>query len=203
MTLEVRPKAVLLDLLMATMDSLTVWADAARGSDLGMRWRDAVTQAMIDAGSYTPYEQIVSDAADGLGLDRLAVKRLWAAWAHMRRWPDAEIVDELDVPYAFVSNCSSRLAAVAVEAGGLHPAFTLSAEEAGWYKPRPEAYHRACERFGVEPAEARFVAGAPYDAIGADAAGLPTALVRRRDPDRPLPARIRLVDALVDALVDG
>jgi len=194
------PRAILLDLLMATMDSMGVWALAAADHDLGLRWRDAVTRAMVEAGRYTPYERLVTDAAGAVGLDGAAPNRLWAAWPHMRRWPDAAILEELGVPYGFVTNCSSSLAAQAVAAGGLHPAFTLSAEEAGWYKPCPEAYHLACERFGVPPADVRFVAGAPYDAIGADAAGVPTLLVRRRDPDRPLPDRIPIVETLREAL---
>lgn len=191
---------ILLDLLMATMDSVSVWALAAADHDLGLRWRDAATRAMIEAGRYTAYERLVTDAAGALGLDVATSNRLWAAWPHMRRWPDAAILDELAVPYAFVTNCSSRLAAMVVAASGLHPAFTLSAEEAGWYKPRREAYHAACDRFGVPPADARFVAGAPYDAIGADAAGIPTRLVRRRDLDRTLPDRIPIVDTLREAV---
>jgi HAD superfamily hydrolase (TIGR01493 family) len=194
------PHVILLDLLMATMDSMSVWALAAADHELGLRWRDEVTRAMIEAGRYTPYERLVTDAAGALGLDVAASNRLWAAWPHMRRWPDAAVLDELAVPYAFVTNCSWRLAAMVVEAGGLRPAFTLSAEEAGWYKPRREAYHVACDRFGVSPTDARFVAGAPYDALGADAAGIPTRLVRRRDPDRPLPDRIPVVDTLREAV---
>lgn len=105
---------ILLDLLMATMDSVSVWAEAAGDQDLGLRWRDAVSRAMIEAGRYTPYERLVTDAAGALGLDSAPSNRLWAAWPHMRRWPDAAILDELAVPYAFVTNCSSRLAAMAV-----------------------------------------------------------------------------------------
>lgn len=200
MTAAAGRRVVLLDLLMATMDSMDAWATAAGGPDVGLRWRHAVTRAMIEAGRYTPYERLVTDAAGALGLDGAASDRLWAAWPRMRRWPDAAILDEAGMPYAFVTNCSSELAAIAVAAGGLRPAFVLSAEQTGWYKPRPQAYQAACDRFGVSPADARFVAGAPYDAIGADTAGLPTVLVRRRETDRAVPARIRVVDTLRDAV---
>ncbi|MBW3613076.1 MAG: haloacid dehalogenase, partial [Chloroflexi bacterium] len=64
MTAEARPGLLLLDLLMATMNSMDAWATAAGGRDLGLRWRDAVTRAMMEAGRYIGYERLVTDAAD-------------------------------------------------------------------------------------------------------------------------------------------
>jgi 2-haloacid dehalogenase len=186
---------------MATMDSISVWASAAGDRDRGLAWRDAVTERMIAAGRYVPYERLIADAAADLGLDPGAPDRLTDAWAAMRPWPDAEDLRTLEVPYAFLTNCSARLAAAAVDRSGLRPVFALSAEEASWYKPRPEAYRAAVERLRVTPSDVLFVAGAAYDAIGAGAAGLPTVLVRRRDPDRPLPERITVVETLREAVV--
>jgi len=88
----------------------------------------------------------------------------------------------------------------AAERSGLEPAFTLSAEEAGWYKPREEIYRLACERMGAPAGEIRFIAGAPYDALGAAAAGLRTALVARRPLERGLPVGIATVTSLEHAL---
>ena len=102
--------------------------------------------------------------------------------------------------YAFVTNCSSELAAVAVERAGLRPKFTLSAEEAGWFKPRREAYALAVERLGLAATQVQFVAGAAYDAIGASNAGLSTTLVARRPLLEPLPEEVRVVGSLTEAL---
>ena len=197
---ELPASAVLVDLLMATMDSISVWVQAAGNRETGLAWRDAVTARMLAAGEYIPYEGLLEQGAATVRIDSGAVSRLRQAWMAMDPWPDVAALDRLTVPYAFVTNCSSELAAIAVARSGLSPAFTLTAEEAGWYKPRPGAYLAACDRFGVTPAVARFVAGAAYDAIGADAAGLRTVLVRRREPDRPLPARIPVVDTLPEAV---
>lgn len=195
-----RPGAVLLDLLMATMDSMTVWADAAGDRDRGLAWRDAVTERMIAAGRYVPYERLVADAAVDLGLDPGAPDRLADAWAGMRPWPDAGALARLRVPYAFVTNCSAELGAVAAGRSGLAPTFTLTAEEAGWYKPRPEVYRLACGRIGAPAPEVRFVAGAAYDAEGARRAGLDVRLVQRRTAPAELDPAVTIVRSLAEVL---
>lgn len=196
------PRALLLDLLMATMDSITTWSTAAGDRDRGLAWRDAVTARMIEAGGYTSYDELVAAAADELGLPPEAPTALRAAWSRMRRWPDAAALASLDIPYAFVTNCSSDLAAVAVERSGLQPVFTLAAEEAGWFKPRREIYLMAADRLDTGPGTIRFVAGAAYDANGASAAGLSTILVSRRGLQQPLNTEIRVVDSLVKVVAD-
>jgi 2-haloalkanoic acid dehalogenase type II len=188
---------------MATMDSISTWSSAAGDRGRGLAWRDAVSERMIAAGRYVPYDELVVAAAAALHLPPEAPDRLRAAWTGMRRWPDADALKALSIPYAFVTNCSQDLANEAALRSGLEPAFTLSAEEAGWYKPRAEIYRLACERIGADPAEVRFVAGAPYDALGAAAAGLPTVLVARRPLERRLPDGIASVTSLEDALAAG
>lgn len=185
---------------MATMDSMTAWSTAAGDRALGLAWRDAVTDRMVGAGEYVPYEGLVTDAATVLGLPPDATRKLWLAWRQMRPWPDVDAIARLEIPYAFVTNCSADLATIAAERSGLQPAFTLSAEEAGWFKPRREIYRLACERMGAEPANVRFVAGAAYDAIGASDAGLRAVLVARRPRDAVLPATIAVASSLDEAL---
>lgn len=194
-------QALLLDLLMATMDSMSVWAAAADDWTIGLAWRDAVTQRMTQSRRYVPYDSVVADSARDLGLAAEAPRRLRDAWSQMRPWPDAAVVRQAPVPYAFVTNCSKELGLLAAVRSGLEPAFTLSAEEAGWYKPSPEIYRLACERVGADPVDVAFVAGAPYDARGASVAGLQTIFVeRRRTAERLSPSVIRVPD-LREALV--
>jgi 2-haloacid dehalogenase len=82
----------------------------------------------------------------------------------------------------------------------LQPAFTLSAEEAGWYKPRPEIYVAACRRLGESPADVRYVAGTAYDAAGAAAVGLDAFLVARRPDSHGVPAGISIARTMGEAL---
>lgn len=192
--------AVLFDLLMAVMDSLAVWTAAAAGDrGRGLAWRDAVTRRMRAAGRYVAYETVVTAGAWEAGLGPEAVAELMRRWSTMDPWPDAASVTRLRVPYAFVTNCSVALGAEAAARSRLTPAFVLSAEEAGWYKPRPEIYRLACERIGAAPAETLFVAGSPYDADGARDAGLRVLLVRRR-ADLERPAGIPTVGSLSEAI---
>jgi 2-haloacid dehalogenase len=193
-------RAVLFDLLMGVMDSLQVWTVAAGDRERGLSWRDAVTARMVAAGRYVPYEELLVDGAADGGLPRAAVAELLDGWQRMAPWPDASAIGRLSVPYAFVTNCSKELASVAAERSGLEPAFTLSAEEAGWYKPRAEIYRLGCERIGVPPEGIRFVAGAPYDALGASSAGLRAVLVSRRPTEPELTADIAVVSTLQEAL---
>ena len=188
---------VLLDLLMAVMNSLEVWSAAAGGRGRGLAWRDAVTARMIAAPLYVPYEDLVRTAAVDLGLPNAAVSDLFDRWPTMTPWPDAAVLSRLTVPYAFVTNCSAELATAAVDRSGLDPAFTLSAEEAGCYKPNARIYQLACLRLGTTPARTLFVAGAPYDGVGARNAGLNVAIVNRR-PDRPMPPKIEIVESLAE-----
>lgn len=184
-----RPRAVLLDLLMAVMNSLETWSTAAGDRDTGLAWRDAVTDRMRAAHRYVEYLELVADGAAAVGLDPASADWLLEAWREMEPWPDASHLATLGVPYAFVTNCSEELAMLAAGRSGLAPRFTLSAERAGWYKPRPEVYRQAVERIGASPGQVLFIAGAPYDAEGARRAGLQAALVVRRTlTEMPHPA---------------
>jgi HAD superfamily hydrolase (TIGR01493 family) len=197
----VAPRAVLFDLLMAVMNSLETWSRAA-GGEIGITWRDAVTDRMRAADAYVPYDALVEEAASDLGLPPTAVRRWRDGWALMRPWPDAAALARLSLPYAFVTNCSTALAGQASRRSGFAPRFTLSAEEAGWYKPSAEIYRQACARIGSDPGHTLFVAGADYDAAGADAAGLTAWLVPRRPLARHLQTGIRRLRSLEDLVAD-
>ena len=189
---------VLFDLLMAVMNSVAVWQEAAPDAATGLQWRDTVTARMSTAGRYTDYERLVTDAATAQGLPPTTADRLFEAWSRMEPWPDAAVVVDCPVPYAFVTNCSARLAESAARASGLEPTFVLSAERSGWFKPAPEAYQEACRLLGTAPNRTLFVAGSPYDAEGARRAGLGSILVRRRSDHRPINASTSVVESLAE-----
>jgi 2-haloalkanoic acid dehalogenase type II len=194
-------QGVLFDLLMGVMNSLEPWQSAAGDPDRGLRWRDAVTARMVAARRYVPYEDLVADSAAELGLPRRAPAQLKDRWTEMEPWPDAAAVSRLSLPYGFVTNTSTALARIAAGRSRLQPQFTISAEEAGWFKPDPATYRAACERLGTDPAVTAFVAGSPYDAAGAQAAGLQAWLILRRSDHRAPGAGIPVATSLEEVVV--
>lgn len=194
-------QGVLLDLLMAVMDSLELWSAAAGDRRQGLAWRDAVTARMVADPSYAPYEDLVGTAAGELGLPARAAADLFDRWAEMSPWPDTAAISGLTLRYGFVTNCSEELAAIAAHRSGLRPAFALSAEEAGWYKPDARIYREACRKLGSPPERTLFVAGSVYDSEGARRAGLRASLIVRRTDQRLPDARIPAVTSLEEIVV--
>ncbi|MDQ3937995.1 MAG: HAD-IA family hydrolase [Chloroflexota bacterium] len=199
-------RGALFDLLMAVMDSLAVWALAAGDRERGLAWRDAVTDRMTALHEYQPYDELVVLEAARLGLPAAAPDELFRRWTSMRPWPDAAALKRLELPFGFLTNCSASLARLAAERSQLEPRFSLSAEEIGCYKPDPRAYRAGCERLGTPPEQALFVAGTPYDARGAAAAGLQARLVVRRPEQAEAVwavATYASLDDVVDRIRDG
>lgn len=60
---------------------------------------------------------------------------------------------------------------------------SLSADEAGYWKPRPEPYHHAATACGVDPAQVALVAVHSWDIHGANRAGLTTGYASRLERD--------------------
>jgi 2-haloalkanoic acid dehalogenase type II len=196
-----RVDGVLVDLLMAVMNSIDVWSAAARDPRRGLAWRDAATARMSGAGAYVPYEALVADAAGDVGLHRDAAAVLVQRWSAMEPWPDAAVIARLSLPYGFVTNCSMSLARLAARRSRLSPRFVLSAEEAGSYKPHAAIYREGCRRLGTHANRTLFVAGSPYDAKGARAAGLQAVLVRRRSDQHTRAGSAIPVAGSLDAIV--
>ena len=65
--------------------------------------------------------------------------------------------------------------------------------EVGLHKPQPEIYLLACERLGVEPAEAVFVDDLRENCAGAEAVGMTAVL--HREPDETVGELERLLGA--------
>ena len=169
---------MLFDLLTALLDSWTLWNKVAGGADRGRAWRAAYLRITYRTGAYRPYEALVAEAADAVGLPRRLADDLDARYAELRPWNDApEVLAELaaaGLRLGVVTNCSERLGRVAAERTGARFDVLVTAERAGVYKPDPRAYRLALHELGVPPERCLFVAGSAYDLTGTAAVGLPT-----------------------------
>jgi epoxide hydrolase-like predicted phosphatase len=79
---------------------------------------------------------------------------------------------------------------------GLFDATVISGE-VGMHKPQPEIYRLACERLGVEPADAVFVDDLRENCAGAEAVGMTAVL--HRDPARTIAELERLLGVALSA----
>lgn len=116
------------------------------------------------------------EAAAAVGLPLDASATLVARYAELAPWPEAhEVLHTLQgrLPLAVVTNCSENLGRIAAACTGCRFDAVVTAERAGFYKPRPQPYRLALDELGFAPGECLFVAGSAYDLFGAAAVGLP------------------------------
>jgi 2-haloacid dehalogenase len=87
----------------------------------------------------------------------------------------------LGIRLVTLSNGSASVAEALFDRAGIREHFErlLTVEDAGRWKPAPEAYAYALQECGVDPEDAMLVAVHPWDIDGASRAGLATAWVSR------------------------
>jgi len=170
-------EAVVFDLLTALLDSWSVWNRAAGSDADGSRWRRTYLELTYGCGAYRPYENLVREAAARAGVTESAADALVMHWGTLQPWPEvSRVLSDLTtsgVRLGVVTNCSISLGRRAADRVGIPFAAVVTAEEAGYYKPRPEPYRAVLDRLGTDPARTLFVAGSPADIPGAAGVGMP------------------------------
>ena len=203
-----RYDAVLFDLLTALVDSWTLWNRIAGSAEDGKRWRSAYLRNTYRTGPYRPYETLVAEAAEEVGLPRRLADDLAAGYASLEPWPEVRgVLHSLGsvVPLGVVTNCSEGLGRVAAARTDVDFNVLVTAEGAGFYKPHPQPYRIALETLGVPAERCLFVAGSPYDLFGTKAVGLAAYWHDRvgmpAPPDAATPVwRERMLTPLLDIL---
>jgi len=167
-----RYAAIGFDLLTALLDTWSLFADVARGRELGMRWH-AASQSLLRGRPYRPFEDIVRDAADSVGIERPQADELLSRWGESAPWPDVPgVLSRLSAYTRFiVTNCSERLGALAAARVGKFD-LVMTAERAGAYKPDPRPYRAALDALNLNRKHVLFVAGSAHDIGGASRAGM-------------------------------
>lgn len=173
---ERRYDAVVFDLLTALIDSWTLWNAAAGSESDGLRWRRKYLELTYGQGAYQPYEDIVRAAAEQSGVGRHRADELVRRWHELPPWPETvSVLGQLvrRVPLGVATNCSIELGRRAAARCQVAFVAVVTAEEAGFYKPRPEPYQMVLAKLGTAPAHTLFVAGSAADVPGAKGAGMP------------------------------
>jgi len=164
--------AVGFDLLTALLDTWSLWSDVAGDRPLGMRWH-AASQELLRGKRYRPFEDIVRESANQVGIDPKGASDLLRRWGEFEVWPDVPpVMERLEGTRRFiVTNCSRKLGRLAAFPAGRFE-LVMTAEEAGAYKPDPLPYRMALDRLDLDPAEVLFVAGSAHDVGGAARTGM-------------------------------
>ncbi len=168
-------KAVMFDLLTALLDSWTLWNSVAGSSEAGFAWRGKYLELTYEAGAYRDYGAIIHESAQRAGLPAAHARALIDHWSELAPWPEtAEVLRALGakVPIAVATNASVALGRVAADAVGVPIDVLVTAEAAGFYKPRPEPYRMALEQLGLPASQVLFVAGSAADVPGASGVGM-------------------------------
>ena len=185
-----KPRAIIFDLLTALLDSWTLWdasvpSSHSSSSDIGRTWRARYLELTFGCGSYVPYESLVRQAAQDVGLPDSAPDDLLENWDHLAPWPEvAAILPRLRSKgylLGTVTNCSTEFGQRAAkrawggvdkDEGKMTWDAVVTAEQAGFYKPVREVYEACLKAFGVDASEVLFVAGSAGDVEGASKAGM-------------------------------
>ena len=191
--------AVLFDLLTALLDSPSLWNAVAGDEAAGRRWRAEYLRITYRCGGYRPYEDLVAEAAETVGLPRSLASALDARYAELEPWPGAtqalRTLAGSSIRLGIVTNCSERLGRIAAGKVGVQFDAVVTAEKAGFYKPDPRPYETALRALDVSAARCLFVAGSPYDLVGTARVGLATYWHDRSGLPLPEGARAPLVRA--------
>ncbi|KAI0205578.1 HAD-like protein [Astrocystis sublimbata] len=218
---EWRPKAIVFDLLTALINSWDLWSICTPSGTPaeGRRWRERYLDITFGAAAYIPYEDVVKQSAEDVGLPPSASEALIQGWDDMPIWPEVSSVlrslRKQGYKLAIVTNCSKHLghqAAKQVErlaSNDSHEGFVfdavITAEESGFYKPAKAAYSAIFPIIQVEPSEVLFVAGSAGDVQGATDVGMKVVWhnrvgLQRKGTAEPLREGQSLVDVLRDYL---
>ena len=166
--------AVIFDLLTALIDSWSLWNSVAGSAEAGMAWRRRYLEITYGCGSYRAYETLVREAARDVGLPEHLGSELERRWTELQPWPEAgRVLAKIPVPFAVATNCSVRLGRLAADRVGVPFKAVITAESAGFYKPRPEPYRAVLSALGTPPERTLFVAGSASDVPGAKGVGMP------------------------------
>lgn len=143
------------------------------------------------SGTYRDFARLTEEALDhALATFRVADPALkadlLAAYSRLTAYPEVrpvlQALREAGCATAILSNGSPGMLADAVAAAGIEPLLdaVLSVDPLATYKPAPEVYRLAVDRFGLtDPTEAAFHSSNAWDVAGATAYGFRTRWIDR------------------------
>jgi 2-haloacid dehalogenase len=206
--------------------TLVDW-ESGIGSVLGRLWPDLDREALltayhdieprVQAGRSIPYREVMARSLESLadreGVplrpgDERALAESLPAWPVFPEVPTSlAALKDRGWSLAILSNTDPDLLAASLESIGVQPDLTITAADAGSYKPAHGHWKRFRERSDVHPARHVHVAASLFhDVAPAAALGIPAVWINRKGEESDLPRAAELPDLrdlprALDALV--
>jgi 2-haloacid dehalogenase len=165
--------------------------DAARVNELWRQKQLEYTWRLTAMEGYRDFDWVTRRAlwfaltATGHEVEHSLVDALMAEYGRLAPFADADAGLERMAGeshrLAVLSNGTPAMLDAALRSAGLESRFeaVISADEVRAYKPAPRVYRHAAERLGLPVEAVMMVSANPFDIIGARAAGMTAAWVRR------------------------
>jgi 2-haloacid dehalogenase len=161
-----------------------------KGAKVSLLWRTKQLEATwlrSLMGRYVPFSTVTREALEyacealGLTVDESQIHGLMAEYRQLAPFPDvADALMKKQAPKTgILSNGSPDMLEPLVRHSGLKFDAVLSVDAAKVFKPAPQAYQLAVERFGVPKERIGFVTSNFWDAAGAKSFGFEVYWVNR------------------------
>ena len=190
---DARPQAFVFDAYGTLYDVHSVAARCescwpGKGAQLSLLWRAKQLEYTWQRSlmqRYAPFSTVTREAlayaceALGLQLSVAQMEGLMSEYLRLASYPDAAVLQKIDLKKAILSNGSPDMLLPLVENSGLRFDAVISVDEVKIFKPAPQVYELAVQKLKLTREKIGFVSSNCWDALGAKSFGFEVYWINR------------------------
>jgi 2-haloacid dehalogenase len=159
-----------------------------KGAELSRLWRARQLEYTWQRSlmqRYAPFSTVTREAlayaceALGLELGVAQMEGLMSEYLRLATYPDAAVLQKIDLRKAILSNGSPDMLLPLVEHSGLRFDALISVDEVKIFKPAPQVYELAVQQLKLTRGKIGFVSSNCWDALGAKSFGFEVYWINR------------------------